>query len=364
MRHPFWIVNSTLFLLVLVTLGFVYFSRVQLPVREDIEPELYTRIKQDQAMAIPIAIIYENDLFGSYKKVVPQEPKDEIAPLPEPPVPQQPVIPEVPTPQFLDPLNVTLKGIIAFSSGDSKNTAIIEDNKVNKELSYKVGDTIEDAQIIRILNNKVVLLRSNGQQEVLYLREQDAKLDPAFLLIEDWQKVVEKIGATTYLIDPQEFLLRIKDVAYFIDLIGLTTAYKQGRSIGVMVGPVVEKTLASALGLMTGDIILTVNNIPATSTDNRMRIYQDVISAKAGDTIQMNLLRKKQEITLSYVLKEFAQEAKKEEKIGQKQQLEKIKEEEKINILKKKHRFAPTVQEIRNREREQMLNYGKASMAR
>ena len=47
-----------------------------------------------------------------------------------------------------------------------------------KLLPDKTGDVIEDAQLMRIFSNKVVLVRSNGQQEVLYLREKDAKTDP------------------------------------------------------------------------------------------------------------------------------------------------------------------------------------------
>lgn len=58
---------------------------------------------------------------------------------------------------------------------------MIADNKTNQEGTFKVGDTVQDAQLIRIFSNKIILLRNNGQQEVLYLREQDAKLIPHLL---------------------------------------------------------------------------------------------------------------------------------------------------------------------------------------
>ena len=38
----------------------------------------------------------------------------------------------------------------------------------------------EDAQLIKIFNNKAIFLRANGQQEVLYLRPKDAQLDPTY----------------------------------------------------------------------------------------------------------------------------------------------------------------------------------------
>jgi len=98
----------------------------------------------------------------------------------------------MPKPKFLDPLDITLKGIIVLVHNDSKNRAIIADNKTNKELTYKVGSAIEDAQLIRILSNKVIFLRSNGQQEVLYLREKDAELDPVYTIIDNWDGIIQK----------------------------------------------------------------------------------------------------------------------------------------------------------------------------
>ena len=115
-------------------------------------------------------------------------------PFPEPPAQQKIVIPAIIEPEFLDPLQVTLKGIIVVSSNDSKNRAMIQDNKTMQEGTYKVGDLIQDAQLIRIFKNKIIFLRLNGQQEVLYLREQDAKVDPAYSLSHEWDTVVKKTG--------------------------------------------------------------------------------------------------------------------------------------------------------------------------
>ncbi len=75
------------------------------------------------------------------------------------------------------------------------------DTRTNKESSYKVGDMIEDAQLIRIFSNKVILMRANGQQEVLYLREKDAKLDPTYASGENWEGIISQNGPLEFAIN-------------------------------------------------------------------------------------------------------------------------------------------------------------------
>lgn len=365
MKHPFWIVNSALILFVLLAIAFIYIGREKIINRADIEPDRYTPISSEQQRPIFADAIYEQDLFGIYKKEPERGEELSIQAIPEPPAPQPAIIPEIVTPQFLDPLNITLKGIVTFSYNDDRNSAIIEDNKPGgKELAYRVGDTIEDAQIVRILSNKIILLRSNGQQEILYLREQDAKSDPAFLMIDDWGSVVEKVGETSFLVDPKEFGMRVKDISTFIDLLSVTTAYKDGRSVGSRIGRLTDKSLGTALGFITGDIIESINNIPATSTSNRLQIYKSVLSSKLQDVVTVTLLRDNNSMTFTYTLREFNTEVQRVEKGSQQTPMGRLKEEEKVNILKEKYKFAPTMKEIRSKEKDRMLNFGKNSAAR
>ncbi len=342
----------------------MYISRVSIPEREEIEP-IAVAPKKKWRLAINIKKIYEYDLFETYIKELPEITKRELSiPLPEPPQPQKVSIPEIPPPQFLDPLDITLKGIIVVGSNEVKNRAILQDNKTKHEDTYKVGNTIEDAQLIRIFRNKVVFLRSNGQQEVLYLREQDAKLDPAYTLIDGWDSVVHKISEHEYQVDPKEFVHRVKSLGQIIDMLGLTTSYQKGTNIGVRIGILENKSLGIALGLKTSDIIQRINDMPATSTENRLEIYKNITSKKAGETIRVKLLRNKQQQTINYTLQDFELEQQDTAKRKEKAQtgIKLLKEQKKENILKQKYKFAPTVQEIRKKERRMMFEKGKATI--
>ena len=362
MKHPFWIANSSLFFLFLLVFGFIYMSRLPLPERENIQPRIYTRPPKEVGLEINISKIYENDLFGTYKKELPPPEEPEyVVPFPEPPEPQRVSVPELPAPQFLDPLDITLKGIIVISSNGMKNRAIITDNKTARETIYRVGDTIDDAQLIRILKNKIILLRTNGQQEVLYLREADAKSDPTFAMLENWDAVIQTISKNYYAVDRKEFTNRVTNLGQFIDILGLTTAYKQGKSIGCKIGQLAEKSLGTYLGLQTNDIILAINEIPATNTEDRLRIYNDIIALQENETIKVKLLRNQQESELIFALQDLTKEAPLDEQLTPATQYfhQERARKEKEKVLKEKHKFAPTLDEIRKREKQNMMKKDK-----
>ncbi len=355
MRQPFWIVNSALLLLACITAGFIYFSRPEIPPRENIEPAPYRMPAQTESSKININKIYEYDLFDTYQKeLIPMETPDQIGPMPEAPAPMAVRVPEEPKPQFIEPLPISLKGIIIVLSDDTKNRAIIMDNRSTKEGSFKVGDMVEDAQLIRIFSNKIILMRANGQQEVLYLREKDAKIDPTYASIEGWDTVISQTGPFNFTINTAEFINRIQSLGQFIDTLEVTTAYRQGQSIGVRVGP---GPLTRALGLNKDDLITKVNDISVAETGNRLEIFKQISSLKTNDTITVTLLRNGHETTLNYLLQEVRTARKQE--VGQKKPSpEQVKEEQKKQ-LEQKRTFAPTLHEIRDREKANMLERGK-----
>ena len=353
MRNPFWILNSALLFLLISALFFIFFSRQRVPSRQSIVPSEYVEPITRDISQITIEKIYENDLFDTYKKELPSIAKpDLLSPFPQPPEPQPISIPEKRSIPFLDPLGISLRGIIIISGDDTKNRAIIEDVATNIENTYKVGDKIDDAQLLRIFSNKVVFIRSNGQQEILYLREKDAQLDPSFASITGWEDVVTKIATNKYTVAIEPFIERVPNLGMFIDLLDIITVYKQGKSVGCRIGHLSENSLGLALGLQKGDIVTQVNGIPATDTAKRFAIYKSIITMKPNSTIQATLLRNGQEIKIFYTLVSI-KEKYKPSGLSQTQSPEYL-EQERARVMKEKYKFAPTMQEIRAREREAM----------
>jgi type II secretory pathway component PulC len=358
MRQPFWIVNSILLLLAFITAGFIYFARPAMPARQRIEPTPYRVPSKTESATFNISKIYEFDLFDTYhKELAAPESQDRIGPLPEPPTPLTLRIPEEPRPQFIEPLPVSLKGIVVVLNDDTKNRAIIMDNRTNKELSYRVGDMIEDAQLVRIFSNKVILMRSNGQQEVLYLREKDAKLDPTYANTGNWDEVITHISDNDFTINTPEFIRRVQSLGEFIDKLEITTAYRQGESVGCRINNAGPGSLAQALGFTKEDVILKVNDIPVTNTKNRLAIYNQIVGLKTGDIVRVDLVRSNQVFKLNYTLKDVAAAPK--QPVGVRQPVINEVTDAQRKQLEQTHTFAPTLQEIRSRERANMLEKGK-----
>jgi type II secretion system protein C len=363
-NHPIWIVNSALLGLVFLASLFVPFSRVRIPRAASIQPEeLVPRIKKKQEFEINIKKIYENDLFGTYRKETPvyQEPVYKLELPPAPPA-QVPIIPKKPEPAFVEPLDITLKGIIIVADNEEKSRIIIADNKTNRERTFKVGESIEDAQLIRIFNNKIILLRANGQQEVIYLRQQDAVRDPAYAMLDGWSDVIKPTGPRTFTINTTLFTSRIHNLAQFIELLSLSTAYKDGVSVGSRIGVIKDQSLGFSLGFQTGDIITRINGIDATTTEERLRIYHEILEQDADTPIQVEFTRRGIPSTNSYTLQveEEPVLAPGTKPVISPEETQKKKEE----LLKQKHRFAPSLQDLRAYEREQILEYRKPTQNR
>jgi len=363
MKHPFWIINLGLLSLVLAAFAFIYLSNKKISSRKEIEvtPPLPAKEKK---LAINTKKIYEHDLFGTYvQELAPQAKKlDSIIPFPEPPAQQKIVIPTVIEPDFLSPLDVVLKGIIVVSSNDAKNRAMIQDNKTLQEGTYKVGDVVQDAQLIRIFKNKIIFLRLNGQQEILYLREQDAKTDITYSMAYEWDTVIKRISDNNYIINPDSFVKQIKNLTQFINLLNATTAYQQGNSIGLRIGNLSASPFGGLIGVQNGDIITSINNIPTQTTEERLAIYKNITSLKVGNTITVKITRRNRELTITYTLEDFITTKKEQDTFEQKQETAFFFNKKNDNIKQQHYTFMPTIDKIKKADHQMMHQKSNALM--
>ncbi len=361
MKHPFWLVNDLLLVLLLLVIGFVIISQQKTPARISLISTAEIKLPKKAVSKIDLSKIYANDLFETYQPPAPKEEIDipKIA-MPEPPMPKPVKVPLALPAKFLEPLQVTLKGVITFSD-EIENIAIIQDTKSAATKNYKVGDKIEDAQLIRILNNKIILVRSNGQQETLYVNQYDAELDQQLQWRNNWSSVIQKKGENNYVIDPYAFVQSISNLAELIDKLNLITVYKKGKSIGCRVGNLQQKSIGFALGLQPGDIIEFINTIPATTTDFRYEIYQKVLAMELGDIIEINLLRNQEEVILTYTLQQLEESyASAPSVLGKEKSAQEL-QAEKVELLRQQQNFAPTLEQLKMQQKRDIVNYGNHS---
>ncbi len=307
-QPPLWIINSTFALFFIAMLIFVVSTRYKLPGRTTLQANYIPNESSKDVSKIDISLIYRNDLFNTYKEPtqaeIPAQEKKLILP---PPPPLRPAIPVERRPvQFLEPLPITLKGVM-YSTDERYNRVVIEENKTHAEKLYKVGDIIEDAEIVRIYYNKIMLIRSNGQQETLFISPVDAQKDPIYGQDIMWSEIIKQVTAHEFMIDKDKFVSSVKNLAEFIDMLDITTAFKKGKSIGCRVGALKPQSVGFALGLAPNDIVVSVDGIIPTSTNERVEIFTKVKNLNYEDNLVVVVMRNGQELTFNYTIMPYTQ---------------------------------------------------------
>ena len=160
------------------------------------------------------------------------------------------------------------------------------------ETNYRVGEFIEDAQLLKIFADKALVIRSNGQQEMLYLREDDAAQDLELENVTAIQSgLIFNIEENVYAINMQNFVMKVSGLGQFIDMLGLITVYNQGEASGCRVGIAGDGSLGAALGLQEGDIIEAVAGNSVTDLNSRLYIYDEIMKKDIGDSISLKVRR-------------------------------------------------------------------------
>ena len=304
MKQSVWILNSSLLILFLISQLLLFMLQKSVPRRVSLNTNAGVVIEEPVIEPVNIATIYENDLFGTYEMpiVTPVKIDDSIVSMPKPPKNIASQVPVEKAPTFFAPLEGVLKGIIFVKDDPSSSLAIIQFKKTKEEQNYQVGDLIEDAQILKILPNRIIIIRSNGQQETLYLREEDAinDFDAQSTLVP--KNIIESSSGNKYKINIDAFIKRVSNLGEFINVLDLTTAYRQGKSFGCRVGKISKDSLGSMLGFMPDDIIIKIDGYSVDNLTNRLKIYEHVLSSVTGDIIEVVVLRGDATITMLYGL--------------------------------------------------------------
>lgn len=312
MKQQLWIVNSSLLGIFLVACILLKFFELRPPIRRPQKISLpdFTKLKELTAPSV-LEAIYKNDVFGSY--VSQPTPYPPIATFPTPqslvtPAPElrQPNItppPEAKKQEFIEPLSLSLKGIV-ISSDELRNVAMIAD-ETQKESLYHLGEKIKDAQIIKITRNRVVFLRANGQQEIFFLRKEDNPFSVPFE--ERWKSIVKQINQTSYEIDPELFTKEVDSLGSLIDNLPIVgTAFQSGSPVGIRIGTIDKQDIGSQLGFQDFDIILAVNDLDTAEPKNRLLAYDQICDAKMGNIINVRVKRNQDDVTLTYKLTPLA----------------------------------------------------------
>lgn len=74
-------------------------------------------------------------------------------------------------------------------------------------------------------------------------------------------------------------------------MLNLTTAYQKGEPVGMRIGSISQDSLGAALGFIAGDIVTEIQEVPATTIQNRVTIYNTIIKMNLPGVVEVKFLR-------------------------------------------------------------------------
>ena len=200
-------------------------------------------------------------------------------------------------------LKLVLIGTIA---GDKKTSAaIIQDTSTRPKTQglYRIGDTIQNAEIKSIVRKNVVL-RVGNRDEVLTMEESESEASATSQV----QTVAQATPTTTTAVIERNISLKreyieesLKDLNGLLSQASIRPHSTEGVPDGLTITGIKAGSIFRRMGLRNGDIIQGVNNNTIQTTEDIMNMYNDLISAPE---ISLQITRRNRARSFNYTFTE------------------------------------------------------------
>jgi general secretion pathway protein C len=216
---------------------------------------------------------------------------------------KEPVTPEKRADVNLEKLEETqlkLKLWGTVTGDEEKSYAVIENTKDKEQNLYRVGDSIQNATLKRILRSKVVL-SVNGKDEVLAMEE--IKQGGPSRVVAGSSRAPRK--ASSGGVRRQRVSLRrnmitkaIEDVSKLMTQVKITPKMgEDGEQEGLSMSNIKPNSIFRRMGLRNGDVLQSVDGQQIQSVDDALKLYD---SLKSADKVSVQIQRRGTERTIEY----------------------------------------------------------------
>ena len=208
-------------------------------------------------------------------------------------------------------LQLSLLGTIAGDTASAR--AIIMDKRQRSQDIYRVGDSVQNAEIRQILRGKVIL-RHGGNDEILSMVEGGEKSQAApgaDLQRPTASRPAERLpGRTpvggmesgepeTETIQLSQAVLQssMNNLSDLMTQVRVRPYFRRGKPEGIIVSQIQTNSIFAQLGLMNGDIIASVNGRQMSTPEEAFQFYS---SLKSGENVNIEITRRGQKKVLTY----------------------------------------------------------------
>jgi general secretion pathway protein C len=198
--------------------------------------------------------------------------------------------------EALQPTSLKIALLGTVTGNDQNHWAVIEETGKRKQGLYRVGDSVQNAVLKKILRGKVVL-RVGDRDEVLTIKERSSSKSKK-------PRMAARKAARPTTGRERTITLRRADIDESLQDINnlLSTAlirphFTDGVADGLVISRIKSRSIFRKLGLRSGDIVKGINGNPIETPDDILSIYSDM---KAGTPISIQIKRRGQERTINY----------------------------------------------------------------
>jgi len=197
------------------------------------------------------------------------------------------------------PTSANLKLWGTITGHDGLIRAVIETEPDKRQHLVKIGEWIGEFRILEIYRDRVILLLSGAQRQVLPMQQwQNAGPSPG--------SASESAALSTGSSSPNRIAVKrtqideaIQNINALMKQVRIVPNFTEGKPDGLALSGVMTGSFFSALGLQSGDILLGVDGKPIQSADDALKIYTGM---KTANRLQLNIRRNGREETLEYAI--------------------------------------------------------------
>jgi general secretion pathway protein C len=239
------------------------------------ETKRYTSSPLDDFRAIA-----DRNIFGSLQKTSLEQGTEEI--------------------EALEPTSLKIALLGTVTGNDKYAFAVIEESDKRAQGLYKVGDSVQEAVVKRILRGKVVL-RVGDKDEVLTMEESSSskKETPPPTKETSLRRFTSRPTGreSSIVVNRKDLQKSLQNMNELLTQVRIRPHFKDGRADGLSITRITRGSIFAKLGLRNGDIVQGINGRSITSPDDVLALYEQLNS---GTPMSLEITRRNQQRTINY----------------------------------------------------------------
>jgi general secretion pathway protein C len=193
----------------------------------------------------------------------------------------------------LDPTSLKISLLGTVTGTEENSWAVIEETPRRNQGLYRVGDTIQNAVIRKIVRGKVVL-RVGDKDEILLMEEpKSQKGSPP-------RSIKPGFSGDTVTVARSDIQKSMQNINKLLTQARIRPHLKDGKADGFVLSYIKQKSFFTQLGLKRGDIIKSINGKAINTPEDAFSFYK---ALESGSPLAMEIIRGGQPKVINYQFK-------------------------------------------------------------